>query len=219
MAGGPAARPLPEAARWLARRSPHTFPAVALLATILLLARPVMAQVCAGWQPERQVFFGDLHVHTTWSGDGRSDMAAMLDGIVERGLEYVALTDHAEDLTINGASRDQMMAQRRRIEAVEIRARRAAVNFEKDQVKAVDLTPFTAGLDRLLQSLTKASSPEKRMAIEDFFWLIEEYKVSLFAQEVGTDGPVSVKRLNQLIEDLLDLSRIESGQPSGASAR
>ena len=83
----------------------------------------------------------------------------------------------------------------RYVQAVEIRARRAAVNFEKDQVKAVDLTPFTAGLDRLLQSLTTTSSPEKRMAIEDFFWLIEEYKVSLFAQELRTAVPVSEKRL------------------------
>lgn len=58
---------------------------------------------------------GDLHVHTTWSGDGRSTMTEMLDAVEERGLEYVALTDHAEDLTINGLSRDQV-----RKEAAEI---------------------------------------------------------------------------------------------------
>ena len=65
---------------------------------------------------------GDLHVHTTWSGDGRSDMDAMLDGIVERGLEYVALTDHAEDLTINGLSRAEVLEEAEAIEAQ--RARR-----------------------------------------------------------------------------------------------
>lgn len=54
---------------------------------------------------------GDLHVHTTWSGDGRSTMAEMLDTIVERGLEYVALTDHAEDLAINGLSRDEVLRE------------------------------------------------------------------------------------------------------------
>jgi ATP-dependent helicase HrpA len=85
----------------------------------------------------------------------------------------------------------------RYVQAVEIRARRAAVNLEKDQVKAADLLPFTAGLDRLIQSLSTTSSPEKRKEIEDFFWLIEEYKVSLFAQELGTAVPVSQKRLRE----------------------
>ena len=59
---------------------------------------------------------GDLHVHTTWSGDGRSSMTEMLDAIAVRGLEYVALTDHAEDLAINGLSRDEVIAERREIE-------------------------------------------------------------------------------------------------------
>ena len=90
----------------------------------------------------------------------------------------------------------------RYVQATEIRARRAAVNFEKDQVKAADLTPFTAGLDRLLQSLRKTSSPEKREAIEDFFWLIEEYKVSLFAQELRTAVPVSEKRLRERMMEI-----------------
>jgi hypothetical protein len=32
--------------------------------------------------------------------------------------------------------------------------------------------------------------------------MIEEYKVSVFAQEVGTDGPVSAKRLKQRIGEI-----------------
>jgi len=59
---------------------------------------------------------GDLHVHTDWSGDGRSTMSEMLDAAVARGLEYVAITDHAEDLVMNGLSRDSMIEQRHVIE-------------------------------------------------------------------------------------------------------
>ncbi|MGI9667413.1 MAG: DNA polymerase/3'-5' exonuclease PolX [Acidimicrobiia bacterium] len=59
---------------------------------------------------------GDLHVHTTWSGDGRSTMTEMLDAVVLRGLEYVALTDHAEDLAINGLSRERVLEEREEIE-------------------------------------------------------------------------------------------------------
>lgn len=60
---------------------------------------------------------GDLHVHTTWSGDGRSSMTEMLDAAVARGLQYVALTDHAEDLVINGLSREEVLEERVEIEA------------------------------------------------------------------------------------------------------
>jgi DNA polymerase (family 10) len=55
---------------------------------------------------------GDLHVHTDWSGDGRSSMIDMLDAAVARRLEYIAITDHAEDLVMNGLSRERMLEQR-----------------------------------------------------------------------------------------------------------
>jgi DNA polymerase (family 10) len=51
---------------------------------------------------------GDLHVHSTWSGDGRSSLDDMVAAAVERGLEYIAITEHAEDLAINGLSRDEV---------------------------------------------------------------------------------------------------------------
>ncbi|MFV1999731.1 MAG: DNA polymerase/3'-5' exonuclease PolX [Acidimicrobiia bacterium] len=59
---------------------------------------------------------GDLHVHSSWSGDGRSSLADMLDAVVSRGLDYVAITDHAENLAINGLSRQRMRDQREEIE-------------------------------------------------------------------------------------------------------
>lgn len=59
---------------------------------------------------------GDLHVHSTWSGDGRSPLDAMVAAAAARGLQYIAMTEHAEDLTINGLSRDQVVAERKEIE-------------------------------------------------------------------------------------------------------
>jgi len=59
---------------------------------------------------------GDLHVHTDWSGDGRSSLDQMLDAAVERGLEYVAITDHAEDLSMNGLPKERMIEQHEEIE-------------------------------------------------------------------------------------------------------
>jgi ATP-dependent helicase HrpA len=42
--------------------------------------------------------------------------------------------------------------------------------------------------------------------VEDFFWMLEEYKISIFAQEIKTAGPVSAKRLDDqltLIEEMM----------------
>ncbi len=59
---------------------------------------------------------GDLHVHTDMSGDGREPLEAMLAGAAARRYEYVAITDHGEDLVINGVSRDELAAQRAAID-------------------------------------------------------------------------------------------------------
>lgn len=62
---------------------------------------------------------GDLHYHTNQSGDGQSSLEDMVAAAVARGYEYVAITDHGEDLSINGSSRDEMLAHRDRIRALQ----------------------------------------------------------------------------------------------------
>ena len=56
----------------------------------------------------------------------------------------------------------------------------------------------TARLNELLATFTDTTSAEKRAAVETYFWLIEEYKVSQFAQELGTAEKVSPERLDRL---------------------
>jgi ATP-dependent helicase HrpA len=83
-----------------------------------------------------------------------------------------------------------------------IRARRAPVDFEKDQAKAAEVGTFADGLSRLLKTLSPAVSAEKRQAIEDYFWMLEEYKVSVFAQELKTAIPISAKRLQNKLKQI-----------------
>jgi DNA polymerase (family 10) len=59
---------------------------------------------------------GDLHVHSTWSGDGRSSLEEMIATAGKRGLEYVAITEHGEDLSINGLSRSRVLEERAAID-------------------------------------------------------------------------------------------------------
>lgn len=60
----------------------------------------------------RDLIKGDLHYHSTQSGDGRSSLEEMIDAAVTAGYEYIAFTDHGEDLAINGSTRDQMLEHR-----------------------------------------------------------------------------------------------------------
>lgn len=64
---------------------------------------------------ERSEIRGDLHYHSDRSGDGRSTLEEMVQAAIDSGYEYVAFTDHGEDLSINGSSREQMLLHRDRI--------------------------------------------------------------------------------------------------------
>ena len=90
----------------------------------------------------------------------------------------------------------------RYIKAIEIRVQRALINFEKDEGKAKELKIFTDSLNELLKGLSPLVSKEKKNAVEEYFWLIEEYKVSLFAQELKTAIPVSKKRLENKLREI-----------------
>ena len=67
----------------------------------------------------------------------------------------------------------------------------------KDQQKKEKLSVYSQRLGKLLAELTPLTSAEKRKSIEEFFWLLEELKISLFAQELKTPFPISEKRLEE----------------------
>lgn len=81
---------------------------------------------------------GDLHVHTDWSRDGKAAMDEMLLAAMGRGYEYVALTDHAENLTINGMPRETVLARRRTI---------AHLQEEYPHLRLLDGAELNIGLD------------------------------------------------------------------------
>jgi len=90
----------------------------------------------------------------------------------------------------------------RYIQAAAIRTRRAVVDFEKDRAKSNEIIKFTDGLNQLLKELSPSASDEKRQTIEDYFWMVEEYKVSVFAQELKTAIPISAKRLGKKLKEI-----------------
>jgi ATP-dependent helicase HrpA len=95
---------------------------------------------------------------------------------------------------------DRLPHLARFLKALLIRIERAAVNPPKDQERARQLAPFVEAVKKFQAAPPK--SAESRRLVEEFRWLVEEFKVSLFAQELGTAVPVSAKRLEQQLEQL-----------------
>ncbi len=90
----------------------------------------------------------------------------------------------------------------RYIQAVSVRAQKGIIDPEKEKARSGELEIHTDYLDKLLRVLTPFVSEEKKKAVEEYFWLIEEYKVSLFAQELKTPVPVSAKRLDKKYKEI-----------------
>jgi ATP-dependent helicase HrpA len=97
---------------------------------------------------------------------------------------------------------DRLVHLPRYLKAVELRAERGSYDMEKEQKKAAALSPFTEALRRNIKELSPRTTPEKREMLEEVFWMVEEFKVSHFAQELKTPFPVSEKRLEKKLREL-----------------
>ena len=84
----------------------------------------------------------------------------------------------------------------RYLEALRVRANRARLNPDGDARK---LTEFLPAWKRYEDFATlDQKPPHARAALQEYRWLTEEFRISLFAQELRTAVPVSAKRLDAL---------------------
>ncbi|WP_067706899.1 ATP-dependent RNA helicase HrpA [Nocardia yamanashiensis] len=95
----------------------------------------------------------------------------------------------------------------RYLEAARLRLEALPASANRDQAGMVELDRVHAAYDRLVDQL-----PEGRKGgrdVVEIWWMIEELRVSLFAQQLGTPFPVSAKR----IEKAIDAARRPPQQP------
>lgn len=60
----------------------------------------------------------DLHMHTTWS-DGANSLEEMVEAAIERGYDYITITDHSKFLRVaNGLDEKRLLKQREEIERI-----------------------------------------------------------------------------------------------------
>ncbi len=88
------------------------------------------------------------------------------------------------------------------LEAITVRAQSGLLHLEKDREKAAKVKVFSDALERLREGLTPFTSEEKLRAVEDFRWMVEEFRLSVFAQRIKTAFPVSPKRLEERLREI-----------------
>ena len=94
---------------------------------------------------------------------------------------------------------EQVLNLGRFLKAIRIRAERARIDPLKDRQKAEQVQPFC---DAVAELMASELTGEKREAVEALRWMVEEFRVSVFAQELGTAQKVSPKRLCDKLEQV-----------------
>ncbi|MCX7634890.1 MAG: DUF3418 domain-containing protein, partial [Syntrophales bacterium] len=90
----------------------------------------------------------------------------------------------------------------RYLKALSIRAVRGLLDLEKAVRKEATVRSYEERLARLREEETAKDNPIKTAALQELAWMIEEYKVSLFAQELKTPYPVSPKRIEERFAEI-----------------
>ena len=122
-----------------------------------------------------------------WEGPAIDDMRAQLEFYLPR---------HA--ITVHGMERLQHLP--RYIEAMRIRLADMSLDPERDAGRQGVVDSAKASLRAKVSRLP--AGREKTPAYKEILWRIEELRVSLFAQRLGTAKPVSQRRVEKMIEKL-----------------
>ena len=128
----------------------------------------------------------------TWQlGESTRQILALREAILAGPRRYATMESDLQRLVppdfLARTSGAQLPHLLRYLRAIQVRAERASLNPAKDTEKAKQLFPFIGWEKRVPAAQREA-----------FRWLLEEFRVSLFAQELGTAQPVSAQRLKAL---------------------
>lgn len=101
---------------------------------------------------------------------------------------------------------DRLKHLPRYLRGMKARADRWKRDAAKDAQRAAELAPFVKAVaafdERRSDRVGGHRPPPQEELREALRWLVEEFRVSLFAQELGTAEPVSAVRLRRALEEL-----------------
>jgi ATP-dependent helicase HrpA len=115
------------------------------------------------------------------------DMRAHLDSLVYRGFLVLIPFVHLQDYP-------------RYLRALEQRAEKLPQAATRDRDRMQELAPLRERWRERVAAAADAERQDERL--DEIRWMLEELRVSLFAQQLGTAHPVSVKRLERRWREL-----------------
>jgi ATP-dependent helicase HrpA len=158
------------------------------------VVRALFERAHALWESVRPILDAYLDLHTTLYTIDKSNAAnkaiAAICAEIRKEADRLVPKNFLDMFGI-----DRLAQLARFLRALRLRAERAQYDPEKDRRKGEGVRPFVETLERLDSAVTPQTAPETREAVEEFRWMVEEFKVSLFAPELGTAFPVSAPRL------------------------
>ncbi len=113
-----------------------------------------------------------------------------------RDLEVLVPKDFLQHISL-----EKLIPIPRYLEAIRWRVTRGKVDPAKDRSKADQLAPLLRAFERISGMAQEDPSSEKTTARDDLRWMLEEYKVSLFAPELKTAYSISLKRILTKIKE------------------
>ena len=116
-------------------------------------------------------------------GPAQQDIKAQCEWLL--GRDWIARTPY-----------ERLQHLPRYLKAIGIRLEKLRANPARDAQQLAQVAPLQQQWQRRLSALHGAPDPK----LEDFGWLLQELRVSLFAQELKTPVIVSVKRLQKVLD-------------------
>jgi ATP-dependent helicase HrpA len=106
--------------------------------------------------------------------------------------------------TLSSISREQITQYPRYIRALEIRLEKLPMQIAKDRYWLDEIQQFS---QRTKDYHADTLSRVLAFHLDSYQWAIEEYRVSVFAQQLGTKMPISNKRLDKMWQQLYEQLR------------
>jgi len=116
-----------------------------------------------------------------------SDIKAQMSGLVYRGF-----------VTGNGWKR--LADTLRYLQAIERRMEKLAVDPHSDRARMLKVESVQQAWTQWFNKLPPERKDDEE--VQDIRWMIEELRVSFFAQQLGTPFPISEKRILQAMEQV-----------------
>ncbi|RAJ98844.1 ATP-dependent RNA helicase HrpA [Aliidiomarina maris] len=117
---------------------------------------------------------------------------------------YADIKAHLNTLVFKGFvsefGRGRLADIERYLKALQQRQEKLAVDPNRDRLRMLTIEKLESQWQAKLKQVPKGDSPSE--ALLNFRWMLEELRVSLFAQQLGTAYPVSEQRLQQALAAL-----------------